>query len=220
MSNYWPWWAGAIGLAVVTINYTVTTDRSFGVSSAWDRVLHWRAERRVERMEAEFADDRALAEALTAATVEHFGTRPGAPTPPYAASTLGDAQTHGRDVGPTAGERASAASLRPAPLVSQAVLLLSIFLGGWLAAVTAGRFNLRFDMGDGFRELVTDNPAQMIGVLFVGGVLVGFGTRLAGGCSSGHGLNGCGRLHPDSILATAVFFGAAVLVSFLLWKVI
>jgi uncharacterized membrane protein YedE/YeeE len=75
-------------------------------------------------------------------------------------------------------------------------------------------------MGDGFRELVTDNPAQMIGVLFVEGVLVGFGTRLAGGCSTGHGLNGCGRLYPDSILATAVFFGAAVLVSFVVWKVI
>ncbi|MEU4776513.1 YeeE/YedE thiosulfate transporter family protein [Micromonospora sp. NPDC023633] len=220
MSNYWPWWAGAVGLAVVTINYTITTDRSFGVSSAWDRVLHWRAERRVERMEGEFTDDRALAEALAAATAEHFGTHPVAPTPPYAASTLGSSPTHARDVSSTPVERASVASRRPAPLVSQAALLLSIFLGGWLAAVTAGRFELRFDMGDGFRELVTDNPAQMIGLLFVGGVLVGFGTRLAGGCSSGHGLNGCGRLHPDSFLATAVFFGAAVLVSFLLWKVI
>lgn len=220
MSNYWPWWAGAIGLAIVTINYTVTTDRSFGVSSAWDRVLHWRAERRVERMEAEFTDDRALAEALAAATAEHFGTRPAAPTPPYAVPTLRNTPAHARDVSPAPDESASAAIRRPVPLVSQAALLLSIFLGGWLAAVTAGRFDLRFDMGDGFREIVTDNPTHMIGVLFVGGVLVGFGTRLAGGCSSGHGLNGCGRLHPDSILATAIFFGAAVLTSFLLWKVI
>ena len=38
--------------------------------------------------------------------------------------------------------------------------------------------------------------------------------------SSGHGLFGCGRLYPISIMATAVFFGTAVLVSFLLWKVI
>jgi hypothetical protein len=214
MSNYWPWWAGAIGLALVTINYTLTTDRSLGVSAAWDRVLHWRAERYLERLDAQFTDDRALADALVAATAEQFGTRPGAPTPPDAT------QTHGQDVGPTAVEGAPVASLRPAPLVTQAALLLSIFLGGWVAAVTAGRFDLRFDMGNGFRELVTDNPTTMIGVLFVGGVLVGFGTRLAGGCSSGHGLSGCGRLRPVSILATAVFFGAAVLVSFLLWKVI
>jgi uncharacterized protein len=218
MSNYWPWWAGAIGLALVTINYTLTTDRSLGVSAAWDRVLHWRAERYLERLDAQFTDDRALADALVAATAEQFGTRPGAPTPPDAARD--DAQTHGQDVGPMAVEGAPVASLRPAPLVTQAALLLSIFLGGWVAAVTAGRFELRFDMGNGFRELVTDNPTTMIGVLFVGGVLVGFGTRLAGGCSSGHGLSGCGRLRPVSILATAVFFGAAVLVSFLLWKVI
>jgi hypothetical protein len=219
MSNYWPWWAGALGLAVVTINYTVTTDRSFGVSSAWERVLRWRAERRVERMEAQFTDDRLLTEALATATAEHFGTRAGAPAPPY--PDVGDAAS-GREVGPTTGGRAPATSPppRPAPLVSQAALLLSIFLGGWLAAVTAGRFDLRLDMGDGFRDLVTDSPPHMIGVLFVGGVLVGFGTRLAGGCSSGHGLHGCGRLHPDSLVATAVFFGAAVVVSFLLWKVV
>ncbi|MGH3788735.1 MAG: YeeE/YedE family protein [Pseudonocardiaceae bacterium] len=140
------------------------------------------------------------------------------PTPPDDAR--GDTQTRGRDVEPTAVEEAPVTSLRPAPLVTQVALLLSIFLGGWVAAVAAGRFEFRFDMGNGFRDLVTDNPTTMIGVLFVGGVLVGFGTRLAGGCSSGHGLSGCGRLRPVSIVATAVFFGAAVLVSFLLWKAI
>ncbi|HEV7909081.1 MAG TPA: YeeE/YedE thiosulfate transporter family protein [Pseudonocardiaceae bacterium] len=218
MSDYWPWWAGAVGLALVTINYTLTTDRSFGVSSAWDRVVHWRAERDIERLDAQFTDDRALADALAAATAEQFGTHPEGPTPPHAARA--DARAHGQDAEPTAAEQAPAASQRPAPLVTQAALLLSIFLGGWVAAVTAGRFQLRLDMGDGFRQLVTNSPTTMIAVLFGGGVLVGFGTRLAGGCSSGHGLSGCGRLRPVSILATAVFFGTAVLVSFLLWKVI
>ncbi|MGI8309447.1 YeeE/YedE family protein [Saccharopolyspora hattusasensis] len=217
MSNYWPWWAGAIGLALVTINYTLITDRSFGVSSAWDRVLHWRAERRIERQEAQFADDGALADALAAATADEFGTRGGAPTLPSAAR--GAAQPE--QVSEAAESRNSAfTTRRQVPLVTQAALLLSIVVGGWVAAVTSGRFELRFDMGSAFSRLVTDNPNTMIGVLFVGGVLVGFGTRLAGGCSSGHGLSGCGRLQPVSIVATAVFFGTAVLVSFLLWKVI
>ncbi|MBV9058971.1 MAG: YeeE/YedE family protein [Pseudonocardiales bacterium] len=215
MSNYWPWWAGAIGLALVTINYTLTTDRSLGVSAAWDRVLHWRSERQLERIDAQFTDDRALVEAFAAATAEQFATSP------LAGATRGDTPTSSQEVGPHAGdETAPVAPLRPAPLVTQAALLLSIFVGGWVAAVTAGRFQLRFDMGDGFREIVTANPNTMISLLFAGGVLVGFGTRLAGGCSSGHGLSGCGRLRPVSILATAVFFGTAVLVSFLLWKVI
>lgn len=218
MSTYWPWWAGAIGLALITINYTLITDRSFGVSSAWDRVLHWRRERHLEEMDEEFTDDQALAEALAAATVEHFGTGTGpSPLPqvPY-----GNSQPLEADTEPAASESPAATSLRPAPLVTQAALLISIFLGGLIAAVTSGRFQLRFDMGPGFRDLVTANPTTMIALLFVGGVLVGFGTRMAGGCSSGHGLSGCGRLSPVSIVATAVFFGTAIAVSFLLWKVI
>lgn len=43
------------------------------------------------------------------------------------------------------------------------------------------------------------------------GLLVGFGTRLGSGCTSGHGVCGIARLSPRSLLATAVFiaFGAA-----------
>ncbi|PWR10517.1 transporter [Micromonospora sicca] len=218
MTEYWPWWAGAVGLALTTINYAVTTDRSFGVSGAWDRVLHWRAERRVERVNEQFADERVLAEALAAAAADQFGA--GSAAPAAHPAPHGDARAPRQDGRPPASPSSSLASLLPAPLVSQVALLLSVFVGGWIAAVTAGRFQLRLDMGDAFGQIVTDKPIEMIGALFVGGVLVGFGTRLAGGCSSGHGLNGCGRLQPVSIVATAVFFGTGVLVSFLLWKVI
>ncbi|MFU8850983.1 YeeE/YedE family protein [Micromonospora sp. SL1-18] len=217
MTEYWPWWAGAAGLALTTINYAVTTDRSFGVSGAWDRVLNWRAERRVERVNAQFADAGVLAEALAAATADQFGAGSAAPARP---TPHGDTRTPGPDVRPPAPTSSSMTSLLPAPLVTQAALLLSIFVGAWVAAVASGRFQLRLDMGDAFRQIVTDKPAAMVGTLFVGGVLVGFGTRLAGGCSSGHGLNGCGRLQPVSMVATAVFFGTGILVSFLLWKVI
>ncbi|GAA2913376.1 YeeE/YedE family protein [Streptomyces mexicanus] len=234
MSTYWPWWAGAVGLALVTVNHTLITDRSFGVSSAWDRVLHWRRERRLERLDEEFTDEQALVDALTAATAEHFGSGTVTPTAPPAApptvtptarpaapqAAYGEPQPSAADADPGASESPVAPSLRPAPLVTQAALLVSIFLGGWIAAVTSGRFHLRSDMGPGFRNLVTADPIAMTVLLFVGGVLVGFGTRLAGGCNSGHGLNGCGRLRPVSLVATAVFFGTAVAVSFLLWKVI
>lgn len=48
-------------------------------------------------------------------------------------------------------------------------------------------------------------------VLVVGGLLVGFGTRLGSGCTSGHGLCGIARSSKRSIVATAVFFGVAML---------
>jgi len=47
-------------------------------------------------------------------------------------------------------------------------------------------------------------------VLIVGGLLVGFGTRLSGGCTSGHGVCGNARLSPRSMVATAAFILAGV----------
>lgn len=45
-------------------------------------------------------------------------------------------------------------------------------------------------------------------VLVAGGVLVGVGTRLANGCTSGHGVCGMARLSPRSIVATLIYVGA------------
>jgi uncharacterized protein len=47
-------------------------------------------------------------------------------------------------------------------------------------------------------------------VLIVAGVLVGFGTRLGSGCTSGHGVCGISRFSQRSIVATCVFIGAGV----------
>jgi uncharacterized membrane protein YedE/YeeE len=44
------------------------------------------------------------------------------------------------------------------------------------------------------------------------GVLVGFGTRLGGGCTSGHGVCGVARLSVRSIVATAIFMATAIVV--------
>jgi uncharacterized membrane protein YedE/YeeE len=44
-----------------------------------------------------------------------------------------------------------------------------------------------------------------------GGLLVGFGTRLGSGCTSGHGICGLGRLSPRSLVATMTFMAAGIL---------
>jgi hypothetical protein len=44
----------------------------------------------------------------------------------------------------------------------------------------------------------------------IGGALVGFGTRLGGGCTSGHGVCGMARLSVRSIVATAIFMATAI----------
>lgn len=53
----------------------------------------------------------------------------------------------------------------------------------------------------------------------VAGLLVGFGTRMGGGCTSGHGVCGLGRLSPRSAAATGTFMGVGVLVAALVTHV-
>jgi uncharacterized protein len=50
-----------------------------------------------------------------------------------------------------------------------------------------------------------------LGTLAIGGFLVGVGTTLGNGCTSGHGLCGISRLSPRSIVATAVFVATGML---------
>jgi uncharacterized membrane protein YedE/YeeE len=57
-------------------------------------------------------------------------------------------------------------------------------------------------------------------VLMLGGVLVGFGTRLGGGCTSGHGVCGLARLSPRSFVATGVFVATAVVTVFVVRHVV
>ena len=49
-----------------------------------------------------------------------------------------------------------------------------------------------------------------------GGVLVGFGTRLGSGCTSGHGVCGIGRLSTRSVMATLTFMATGILTVFVL----
>jgi uncharacterized protein len=57
-------------------------------------------------------------------------------------------------------------------------------------------------------------------LLLVAGVLIGYGSKTAGGCTSGNGLSGSSMLSPASFVATATFFGTAIAVSFLIEAVI
>ena len=63
----------------------------------------------------------------------------------------------------------------------------------------------------GYAVPVPQMPVSLITVV-AAGLLVGFGTRLSNGCTSGHGICGIARLSPRSITATAVFMAAAIVV--------
>lgn len=56
--------------------------------------------------------------------------------------------------------------------------------------------------------------------LAVAGLLVGYGTRLGGGCTSGHGICGLARFSKRSLAATLVFMTSAIMTVFLVRHVI
>ena len=60
---------------------------------------------------------------------------------------------------------------------------------------------------------------QPLAVALVGGLLVGFGTRVGGGCTSGHGVCGISRARPRSLTATAIFVALGALTVALLARV-
>ena len=70
--------------------------------------------------------------------------------------------------------------------------------------------------------LVPDLPANAIrrgyplGLVVAAGLLVGFGSRLGSGCTSGHGICGIARLSPRSIVAVAIFAASGAITVFVL----
>lgn len=90
-------------------------------------------------------------------------------------------------------------------------LFAGVAAGGLLASFVTGGPRLSLGYG-ALGELV---PLPVLAVLLlVGGALMGFGARWAGGCTSGHGISGNSGLSPGSFIATASFMATAVIVTF------
>jgi uncharacterized membrane protein YedE/YeeE len=59
--------------------------------------------------------------------------------------------------------------------------------------------------------------AKGLALLIIGGLLVGFGTRYAGGCTSGHAITGLSSLQRPSLIAVIGFFiGGLIMTNFIL----
>ena len=70
--------------------------------------------------------------------------------------------------------------------------------------------------GSAVAHAVTSNQALLV----AGGLLVGFGSVMGSGCTSGHGVCGIARLSPRSLAATAIFMATGLLTVFIMRHVI
>jgi len=90
-------------------------------------------------------------------------------------------------------------AFRPARLRWPLAFVIGLGLGGWLAYSFVSR--------------PVSPPFTQTQVVFlvIAGLLVGFGTRLGSGCTSGHGVCGVARLSRRSFAATGVFLAVGML---------
>jgi hypothetical protein len=190
--GYWSWWLSGAALAGLMLLHWLVMGRTLSVSGRYTALVTWWRERR----QGSAPDREALLAAMRRATVEAFGEAAAAESEPRPES-----------------ER------RPTPesASTHLVFLVAVGVGGLLSALTRGGEPWTPTLRGGlFTETFPGDPLLAGLVLLLGGALVGAGTRMAGGCTSGHGLNGLSRLQPGSAAATAAFFGAGVVVSLLL----
>ncbi|HEX8444774.1 MAG TPA: YeeE/YedE thiosulfate transporter family protein [Allosphingosinicella sp.] len=88
----------------------------------------------------------------------------------------------------------------------------------------AAAFLIGLPLGTALVALFVRQPevavTSSVPLLIIAGLLVGFGTRLGNGCTSGHGVCGIARLSPRSLAATAIFMASAAATVFLARHVI
>ena len=97
--------------------------------------------------------------------------------------------------------------------------LAGLVLGGVLSATLGGGWQPTWALGilDARLHL---GPAGKLAWMFVGGLFIGFGTRLAGGCTSGHGIFGLSNLEWPSLVTTLSFMGGGIVTTQLLYRVL
>lgn len=87
------------------------------------------------------------------------------------------------------------------------IFLLGLPIGAWLGFIVGPRL---FSEIPATLPVVSPTPFWLVGA----GLLVGVGTRLSNGCTSGHGICGLARLSPRSFIAVGTFMAAAIVTVF------
>lgn len=87
---------------------------------------------------------------------------------------------------------------------------VGILFGALLATLLQGNFDFR----GGYETLTALMPVPVVLLwLAVAGAVMGYGARMSGGCTSGHGMCGTAARSPASFAATATFMGVAIVIT-------
>ncbi len=98
------------------------------------------------------------------------------------------------------------------------MLVAGVFLGAFLSARLSGEFRFQW-VPAAWAQSAGGAPAARWIVALIGGVVMGFGARWAGGCTSGHGISGTLQLALSSWIAAVCFFIGGIASAMLIFKV-
>ena len=168
MHEYLNWWLGGLLLGGITVLFRFLTGRTLGVSGSWKKVAFWRQESASEKSaHAITQNQEGAANALLAATLAEFGE-----------GAIGDLPN------------AVTSNSKPVkltqhiPWTAHLLFLGCLLLGGLVWALSTGNLHLQYNLS-AIHSRISGGGWDMVFVLLVGGFLVGMGTQMAGGCSSG-----------------------------------
>jgi uncharacterized protein len=98
----------------------------------------------------------------------------------------------------------------------KAWFLFGVLGGSLVFRLLAGHSTVQHGYGWLTRTFHHDQTLVVGAILLAAGTLIGFGAKLAGGCTSGNGLGGCGAGSPASFTATGTFIAVAIAGSFVI----
>ena len=101
----------------------------------------------------------------------------------------------------------------------QMMLVLGIVIGSLLSALLAGDFRWQW-VPSLWATTFGSAPLLRVVVAFLGGVIIGFGARWAGGCTSGHGISGTLQLAVSSWISALCFFIGGILTAHLIFRLV
>lgn len=99
----------------------------------------------------------------------------------------------------------------------QMAFVVGIFAGSLLSSLAGGTFKFE-TVPDIWQQRFGSNPLKRAVGAFLGGLLILFGVRLAGGCPSGHGLSGMMQLSISGVTAMVAFIVGGIITAKLFYK--
>jgi hypothetical protein len=101
----------------------------------------------------------------------------------------------------------------------QMMLVIGVVVGALVSSLLSGDFDLQW-IPSVWSANFGNNMTLRLVVGFAGGILLGFGSRWADGCTSGHGISGTMQLAVSSWISAICFFIGGILMAQMIFKVI